>query len=139
MPAGCETGRAGPPLLAHYGVAGKPIDPRRIGVTRIDYALRKVSLKLMNRLFRIGPILMLVPVFLWALGWDLLGPPGENHSWFIVWPMFAFVGFAALWHIVLIVRETKHRKAYLAYAILHAPAFYVIWGIAMVLATHFPL
>ncbi len=82
---------------------------------------------------------MLAPVLLWAFGWNVLDRHGENQSWYIVWPMLGFIGLAALWHIALVVAETDRRKAYLAYAAFHAPAFYAIWVIAMIYATHFPL
>lgn len=94
----------------------------------------------MLRLYRAGPIVMLVPVAAWAIGWHIgLGSHAENQSWYIVWPMFGFIGLAALWHIALLLLENKRRYLYLAYAIVHMPLFCFATWLAMIYATRFPL
>jgi hypothetical protein len=92
----------------------------------------------MRKLFRIGPVLMLVPLMLWTTAWNIT-LQCENQDWYIVWPMVGFLGLAALWPIALVVFEKGHRYAYLAYAVVHVPIFYMIYVVAIIYATHFPL
>ena len=89
-------------------------------------------------LFRIGPILMLIPMLLWAGGWAL-ALHEENQSWYINGPFGGFIITAALWHIALIVHERGHRLAYLVYAILNMPALCLVSIPLDIAATHFPL
>jgi hypothetical protein len=94
----------------------------------------------MNRtrtLFRVGPVLMLIPTVLWATAWNLL-LHDKKQSWYIVWPLVGFLGIAVIWHVALLVLE-KDRLAYLGYALVHLPAFWVVYVFAIILATHFPL
>lgn len=93
----------------------------------------------MLKLFRIGPILMLVPVYVWAWGWNIgKGPHTENHDWYIVWPMYVFIAIAGIWHLALIFSQ-QERRMYVAYAVLHMPVFYIAWAIAVIIAERFPL
>jgi hypothetical protein len=92
----------------------------------------------MRRLFRVGPVLLLVPLILWAAAWyNVLQE--ENQGWYIWWPMTGFLYLAALWHIALVVSQKGHRFAYLAYAVIHMPIFWLIYVVAAIYATHFPL
>jgi hypothetical protein len=91
----------------------------------------------MQKLFRIGSVLMFVPILLWAAAWNY-ALDEENQSWYIMWPMFGFIGLAGLWHIALLIAE-KERIAYFIYAVIHMPIFYGIWVVALILATRFPL
>jgi hypothetical protein len=49
---------------------------------------------------------MLAPVTLWPAAWNITLNE-ENQSWYIIWPMFGFLGLAALWHIALIIFERE--------------------------------
>jgi hypothetical protein len=91
----------------------------------------------MRTLFRVGPIVMLIPTLLWATAWNLL-LHDENQSWYIVWPLIGFIGIAVIWHVALLVIE-KNRLAYLGYALVHLPAFFVIYVFSIIFATHFPI
>src|SRR5690349_17864518 len=91
----------------------------------------------LRTLFRVGPVLMLVPVVLWAAAWNL-SLSGENQGWYIVQPMNGLLITAALWHLALIALD-KNRLLYLAYAVAFLPVFYLVWNVALALATHFPL
>ena len=97
--------------------------------------------RIIHNLFQIGPVLLLVPLLLWTLAWTniLTGEANDDKKWYIVPPMRDLVVLAILWHIALVVAEKGRRVLYLVYAILHIPAFYVVWVIALVFATHFPL
>ena len=88
-------------------------------------------------LFRIGPVVMLVPVIVWATGWYHHRGPFDA-GWYVIWPMYFFILLTVFWHAALLVFG-KHRLTYLIYAIFHLPAFYYIWGWSMICATHFPL
>jgi uncharacterized membrane protein YadS len=91
----------------------------------------------MRKFFRFGPVLLLAPVLLWAAVWNS-ALSEENQSWYIMWPMFGFIGVAAIWHVALFVVE-KERVAYFIYAVIHMPIFCGIWFGALILATRFPL
>ena len=91
----------------------------------------------MRKTFRFGPVLLLAPLFLWALVWNLVLKE-ENQSWYIIWPMFGFIGIAVIWNAALIVTE-KERAVYLIYALLYLPTFFGIWLFALIFATRFPL
>jgi hypothetical protein len=89
-------------------------------------------------LFRIGPILMLIPVLLWTTIWGLVSyhhDPGIL-SVLIILPFFLFLLIAAFWHVALILFEEGRRLAYLAYAILFMPALFVISLLAGMAATN---
>jgi hypothetical protein len=91
-----------------------------------------------RKFFLVGPILLLIPLMLWAWAWAL-ALTDENQSWYIVWPMFGLVGLAATWHLALIIVEKPKRYAYVAYAAIFLPLFYIAMAIAVIPATHFPL
>jgi hypothetical protein len=92
----------------------------------------------MRNIFRTGPVLLLVPLALWAWAWtNILN--GEDQSWYIVWPIIGLFISAALWHVALVIVEKGRRVLYLAYAVVHMPVFYFLAFIALVFATHFPL
>jgi hypothetical protein len=91
----------------------------------------------MRKLFRVGPVLMLVPTLLWATAWYLI-LHDENDSWYIVWPLVGSLAIVLVWHVALIIFE-KNRLAYLAYAMAHIPVFLVTYELALIFATHFPL
>lgn len=96
------------------------------------------SSEAMRIIFRTGPILLLVPLVLWAWAWtNILS--GEYQSWYITWPVRGLVISAALWHVMLVIVEQGRRVPYLIYAILHLPIFYLAANIALIFATHFPL
>jgi hypothetical protein len=80
-------------------------------------------------------------LLLWTLAWTniLAAEANDDEKWYIVPPMQDLVVLAVLWHIALVVVEKGRHVLYLVYAILHTPAFYVVWVIALVFATHFPL
>ena len=80
---------------------------------------------------------MLIPTFVWAAAWHIV-LRDENDSWYIVWPLVGFLAIVVMWHVALLILE-RHRLAYLAYAIMFVPAFYVAYAFAMIFATHFPL
>jgi hypothetical protein len=94
-------------------------------------------MSLLRTTFRIGPVLMVVPTLAWATVW-YLALQGENDSWYIVWPLIGFFAAVIIWHIALLILE-KNRFAYIAYAIVFMPAFYILYGLALIFATHFPL
>ena len=56
-----------------------------------------------------------------------------------MWPMFGLFGLAAIWHVALITTQRSRRYAYIAYAIVFLPIFYVAVAFALIPATHFPL
>jgi hypothetical protein len=91
----------------------------------------------MRKVFRIGPVLMLVPTISWATAWYLI-LRDENDSWYIVWPLIAFLIIALVWHVALLIFEQK-RLAYFAYALVHVPVFLVTYELALIFGTHFPL
>jgi hypothetical protein len=91
----------------------------------------------MRKVFRIGPVFVIGPLLLWAMGWNL-ALHEENQDWYIVWPMLGLLCIVVLWHVALLIAE-KNRLAYAVYALLHIPAFYGIWVIARIYATRFPL
>jgi hypothetical protein len=91
----------------------------------------------MRTTFRIGPILMLIPTIAWAIAWHLI-LRDENQSWYVVWPLVGFLATVVIWHVALLVLE-KHRIAYLAYAVGFIPAFWFLYVLAIIYATHFPL
>jgi hypothetical protein len=92
----------------------------------------------MRLLFRLGPIVLLVPLALWGWAWTNI-VNGEDQSWYIVWPIVGVLILAALWHAALIAVEKRRRIPYLLYAIVHMPVFYVAANIALIIATRFPL
>jgi hypothetical protein len=91
----------------------------------------------MRKLFRVGPVLMLVPTLLWAIAWYLI-LNGEDESWYIRWPLVGFLALVLVWHVALLIFE-KRRLAYLAYALAHIPVFLVTYEFSLIFATHFPL
>jgi hypothetical protein len=91
----------------------------------------------MRTLFRVGPVVLLVPTLLWATAWNLL-LHDENDSWYIVWPLIGFLAIVLAWHVALLIFE-KNRRAYLAYALVHVPVFCVAYEFALIFATRFPL
>ncbi|MCP4619855.1 MAG: hypothetical protein GY844_25895 [Bradyrhizobium sp.] len=90
-----------------------------------------------RRLFRVGPVLMLVPTILWAAGWNWT-LQGENDSWYIIGPLIGFLIIVLVWHLALLLVE-KNRFAYFGYALVHLPLFWVTYEFAMMFATRFPL
>ena len=92
----------------------------------------------MRTLFRVGPILTLAPLLLWAAVWNF-ALHEENQAWYIVWPIIALLGLTAIWHVALIIFEKGYRLPYLAYALVHMPIFWVVYVIALIYATRFPL
>jgi hypothetical protein len=95
----------------------------------------------MRILFRIGPILLLAPLVLWAWVWTniLTGEATDAELRYIVPPIRGFLFLAVLWHVSLVVVEKGRRIPYLVYAILHMPAFYFVYLFALIFATHFPV
>lgn len=91
----------------------------------------------MQKIYRIGPILLILPVAVWALAW-FFALSEENQAWYIVWPLEGLLGLAIIWHVALLVTESA-RVAYFVYALFHLPVFCGIFFLALVLATRFPL
>jgi hypothetical protein len=80
---------------------------------------------------------MLVPTLVWAAAWRVV-LRDENDSWYIAWPLVGFLAVVVMWHVALLILE-RNRLAYLAYASAFIPVFFVVYGFAMMFATHFPL
>ena len=53
-------------------------------------------------------------------------------------PLYGMLAVAVVWHLALIVFE-QTRGFYVVYAAIHLPAFYLLWTLALVFATNFPL
>ncbi len=95
----------------------------------ISFPLRKI--------FRIGPVL-LIPVILGWVEICNLVIPGEREDWWQIYPLLAAYFAGVIWHAALFAVETA-RLAYFVYAVVHLPPLWVIWGMAMIWATKFPL
>jgi hypothetical protein len=82
-------------------------------------------MRVIRILFRIGPVLLLVPLLLWAWVWSAIVPDEATKAqqWYIIPPMIALLILAALWHIALVVVEKGWRFPYLFYAIAHMTLF----------------
>jgi hypothetical protein len=80
---------------------------------------------------------MLIPTLVWAATWYLVLRE-ENQSWYIAWPLIGVFVIVVIWHVALIILQ-KNRLAYATYAIVFVPVFYVVYGLALIFATHFPL
>jgi hypothetical protein len=80
---------------------------------------------------------MLIPTIAWASAWNWVLRE-ENQSWYIVWPLVGFLAIVVIWHVALLIFE-KHRLAYLAYAVTFIPAFWSLYVLGIIYATHFPL
>jgi hypothetical protein len=101
-------------------------------------ALAVTTEKLWVRAFRLGPILLVPLVILWAVISGVTCLEGECQDLWRTVPLYGALALAVLWHVVLIATE-RQRKFYLAYAGFHLSAFWLLWGFAMALATNFPL
>jgi hypothetical protein len=92
---------------------------------------------LARRLFRLGPVVLLPFVILWAAACNRIGM-GESYEWWRGYPMYAAIALAALWHLALLVLE-KHRLDYLMNAIAHFPIFLLVAFTSYIHATRAPL
>jgi len=93
-----------------------------------------------RKLFHIGPVLMLVPLVVWAVGWNVaLRRTSDNDDWYIMWPMWAFLALTVLWHAALVAAEKERRSRYLIYAIVFLPTFFLLWLLAAFVATRITL
>ena len=90
-----------------------------------------------RKLFRVGPVVMLLPILLWATAWHLM-LLGENQSWYIIAPLIGLLVVGLAWHIALLIFE-KNRLLYSVYALVHVPVLLVAYEAAMIFATRFPL
>ena len=101
-------------------------------------ALAGTTGKISTRAFRIGPFLLIPLVILWAVISGAACFEGECRDLWRTLPLHGALALAVLWHLALIATD-RQRKFYLAYAGLHLPTFWLLWGFAMALATNFPL
>jgi hypothetical protein len=100
-------------------------------------ALAGTSGNIKTRTFRIGLLLLVPLVILWAVLSGASCAESECGELWRTLPLYGALVGAALWHAALIELE-EPRRFYVAYAV-HLPIFYWTWGLAVALATNFPL
>lgn len=93
---------------------------------------------LATKAFRVGPFVLIPPVMLWGVLSGMSCPRSECGELWRTLPLCGALTVAVAWHVTLIALEPP-RGFYVAYAAIHLPAFYLLWTLALVFATNFPL
>jgi hypothetical protein len=88
-------------------------------------------------MFRLGPVVLLPLIILWAQACFRVGS-SEAYDWWRTYPIYAAVAVAVLWHTALLMVD-KDRFHYLMYAIAHLPIFVFAAFISLIYATRAPL
>jgi hypothetical protein len=87
---------------------------------------------LSRRLFRVGPVILVPPMIIWAVACNGIDSE-EAGDWWRIYPFVGTFALAALWHVALVILD-KERLRYVGYAICHLPLLYVAAAISMIYA-----
>jgi hypothetical protein len=91
----------------------------------------------MRTIFRIGPVLVLIPTIAWAEVWHVV-LRDESENWLILGPPVGLLAIVVMWHVALLIIE-QDKLAYFAYAIAFIPTFLTALIFATMFAVSFPV